>query len=95
MGFIVVLFLEFPADKVDDIKSKLLNAAAIYRKDPETVEWNVQQDLTDSKKITLVEKYERESSLTDIHRKNPIYQETIDLITSNVSKPIEKHFIHH
>ncbi|WWC63879.1 uncharacterized protein I303_106484 [Kwoniella dejecticola CBS 10117] len=94
MGFIVVLFLEFPTDKVDSIKSKLLHAAAIYRKDPETVEWNVQQDLTDPKKITLVEKYERESSLTEIHRKNAIYQETIDLITSNVSKPIEKHFIH-
>ncbi|WVW79528.1 hypothetical protein I302_101497 [Kwoniella bestiolae CBS 10118] len=94
MGFIVVLFLQFGADKVDEIKSKLLDAAAIYRKDPETLEWNVQQDLTDHTKITLVEKYERESSLTEIHRKNPIYQETIDLITSNVTSPIEKHFIH-
>ncbi|WRT69203.1 uncharacterized protein IL334_006187 [Kwoniella shivajii] len=94
MGFIVLIILEVKPEKVEDFKSRLLEAAATYRKDPETVDWTVQQDLENANKFVLIEKYEKESSLTDIHRKNPIYQETMDFIVTSIVGSIEKHFIH-
>ncbi len=46
---------------IDRIKAKLIEAARIYRKDKETIDWLVMQDVHDPKAFTIVERFENES----------------------------------
>lgn len=41
---------------------KLREAAAIYKKDRETIDWIVHQDVKDPTKFAIVERFEQESS---------------------------------
>ena len=42
------------------VKNKLIEAARIYRKDKETVAWEVMQNVHDPRKFTIVERFENE-----------------------------------
>lgn len=42
--------------------AKLREAAAVYKKTPETIDWLVHQDVHDAKKFVIVERFEQESS---------------------------------
>ena len=46
---------------IDKIKAKLVEAARVYRKDKETVDWLVVQDVHDPRAFTIVERFEQES----------------------------------
>jgi hypothetical protein len=48
-------------DSIERIKAKLIEAARIYRKDKETIDWFVMQDVHDPKAFTVVERFEKES----------------------------------
>jgi hypothetical protein len=50
-------------DSIARIKAKLIEAARIYRKDKETIDWLVMQDVHDPRAFTIVERFENESVL--------------------------------
>ena len=43
------------------LKAKLVEAARVYRKDKETADWLVMQDVHDPRSFTIVERFENES----------------------------------
>jgi quinol monooxygenase YgiN len=43
------------------LKAKLVEAARVYRKDKETADWLVMQDVHDPRSFTVVERFENES----------------------------------
>lgn len=47
-------------DSIDRLKAKLVEAARIYRKDRETADWLVMQDVHDPRAFTIVERFETE-----------------------------------
>ena len=49
---------------IEKVKTKLIEAAQIYRKDKETIQWEVMQDVSDPRAFTVVERYEQESVST-------------------------------
>ena len=57
----VHLYANDNPDSIDRIKAKLIEAARVYRKDKETVDWIVMQDVHDPRAFTIVERYEKES----------------------------------
>ncbi|KAJ9124946.1 hypothetical protein QFC24_002878, partial [Naganishia onofrii] len=63
-------------DCVQKLKDKLVEAAAVYKKDRETLDWYVMQDPKDETKFAIVERYEQESS-QQYHLNNP-YWKTFD-----------------
>lgn len=48
-------------ESIDRLKAKLIEASRIYRKDRETVDWIVMQDVHDPRSFTIVERFEQES----------------------------------
>jgi RIO-like serine/threonine protein kinase len=60
----VHLYANDHPDSIPRIKAKLIEAARIYRKDKETIDWLVMQDVHDSKAFTIVERFENESVST-------------------------------
>jgi len=48
-------------DSIARIKAKLIEAARVYRKDKETLDWLVMQDVHDPRAFTIVERFENES----------------------------------
>ncbi|TAQ84901.1 hypothetical protein B7494_g6773 [Chlorociboria aeruginascens] len=72
----VHLYANDNADSIPRIKAKLIEAARIYRKDKETVDWIVMQDVHDPRAFTIVERFENESS-QKYHLENP-YWKTFD-----------------
>lgn len=72
----VHLYANDKPDSIERIKAKLIEAARIYRKDKETVDWIVMQDVHDPKAFTIVERFENESS-QKYHLENP-YWKTFD-----------------
>ncbi|KAE9992261.1 hypothetical protein EG327_009639 [Venturia inaequalis] len=58
------------------LKAKLVEAARVYRKDRETADWLVMQDVHDPRSFTIVERFENESS-QKYHLENP-YWKTFD-----------------
>ncbi|WVW79513.1 hypothetical protein I302_101482 [Kwoniella bestiolae CBS 10118] len=93
MVYIVVVFVEVKPESIEAVKKRLSEAAKIYEKDPETLEWSLRQDVSNPQRFTIIERYERESSLTEIHKKNPIFPETVAWLREQVTKPNEPHFI--
>jgi hypothetical protein len=57
----VHLYANDKPDSIDRIKAKLIEAARVYRKDKETVDWIVMQDVHDPRAFTIVERFEQES----------------------------------
>ncbi len=57
----VHLYANDKPDSVERIKAKLIEAARIYRKDKETIDWLVMQDVHDPRAFTIVERFENES----------------------------------
>ena len=57
----VHLYANDKPDSIDRIKAKLIEAARVYRKDKETVDWFVMQDVHDPRAFTIVERFEQES----------------------------------
>src|SRR6266536_1028915 len=56
----VHLYANDKPDSIDRIKAKLIEAARIYRKDKETIDWLVMQDVHDPRAFTIVERFENE-----------------------------------
>jgi len=57
----VHLYANDHPDSIPRIKAKLIEAARIYRKDKETIDWLVMQDVHDPRAFTIVERFENES----------------------------------
>lgn len=57
----VHLYCNDKPDSISRLKAKLIEASRIYRKDRETVDWIVMQDVHDPKAFTIVERFETES----------------------------------
>ncbi|PMD56356.1 uncharacterized protein K444DRAFT_616179 [Hyaloscypha bicolor E] len=72
----VHLYANEHPDSIARIKTKLIEAARIYRKDKETIDWLVMQDVHDPRAFTIVERFENESS-QKYHLENP-YWKTFD-----------------
>ncbi|KAH8781938.1 hypothetical protein BGZ57DRAFT_887124 [Hyaloscypha finlandica] len=72
----VHLYANEHPDSIARIKAKLIEAARIYRKDKETIDWLVMQDVHDPRAFTIVERFENESS-QKYHLENP-YWKTFD-----------------
>lgn len=60
----VHLYANDQPDSIDRLKAKLIEAARIYRKDKETVDWIVMQDVHDPRAFTIVERFAEESVCT-------------------------------
>lgn len=56
----VHLYANDKPDSIERIKAKLIEAARIYRKDKETVDWIVMQDVHDPRAFSIVERFENE-----------------------------------
>jgi quinol monooxygenase YgiN len=57
----VHLYANDEPNSIDRIKAKLIEAARVYRKDKETVDWIVMQDVHDPRAFTIVERFENEA----------------------------------
>ena len=57
----VHLYANDKPDSIERIKAKLIEAARVYPKDKETVDWIVMQDVHDPRAFTIVERFEQES----------------------------------
>ncbi len=57
----VHLYANTKPDSIPRLKAKLVEAARIYSKDKETVEWLVMQDIHDPRAFTIVERFESEA----------------------------------
>ncbi|PWN46872.1 hypothetical protein IE53DRAFT_390979 [Violaceomyces palustris] len=67
---------------------KLQEAAAIYKKDSETIDWLVHQDVKDPKKFAIVERFVQESSQEE-HLSNPYWATFNPAVEPWLAKPIE------
>lgn len=56
----VHLYANEKPDSIERIKAKLIEAARIYRKDKETIDWLVMQDVHDPRAFTIVERFANE-----------------------------------
>ena len=72
----VHLYANENPDSIPLLKAKLIEAAKVYRKDKETIDWFVMQDVNDPRAFTIVERFEQESS-QKYHLENP-YWKTFD-----------------
>lgn len=57
----VHLYANSKPESIERLKAKLVEAARVYRKDKETVDWLVMQDVHDPRAFTIVERFENES----------------------------------
>ena len=63
MVYTLVCHLEAKDDEsIEKIKRKLIEASRVYRKDKETVDWLVMQDVHNPRKFSIVERFEQEGS---------------------------------
>ncbi|KAJ3026954.1 UNVERIFIED_CONTAM: hypothetical protein HDU68_004742 [Siphonaria sp. JEL0065] len=83
---IVHLYTKDDQEAIAKVATKLVEAAQVYSKDPETISWFVMQDHVDKRAFTIVERYERESSL-QIHTANPFYAEFGAFVRPLLEKP--------
>lgn len=57
----VHLYCNEDPESIPRLKAKLVEAARIYRKDRETIDWLVMQDVHDPRAFTIVERFENEA----------------------------------
>ncbi|KAI4095759.1 MAG: hypothetical protein LQ348_002800 [Seirophora lacunosa] len=72
----VHLYCNDAPESIPRLKAKLVEAAGVYRKDHETLDWLVMQDVKDPRAFTIVERFETEES-QKYHLENP-YWKTFD-----------------
>ena len=71
MVYTLICNLEATDDaSIEKIRRKLIEAARVYRKDKETVDWLVMQHTSNPRKFSIVERFDHESSQT-YHLQNP------------------------
>jgi quinol monooxygenase YgiN len=58
---VVHLYTKDDPTAIEKVKSKLVEASAVYSKDKETLSWLVMQDEKDPRKFCIVERYLKES----------------------------------
>ncbi|KAL3427544.1 hypothetical protein PVAG01_01054 [Phlyctema vagabunda] len=75
-------------DSIPRMKAKLVEAARIYRKDRETVDWIVMQDVHDPKAFTIVERFENEGS-QKYHLENPYWKTFDPYVLPLLAKPMD------
>lgn len=57
----VHLYAKADPEAIPRLKAKLVEAARIYRKDKETIDWLVMQDVHDPRAFTIVERFATEA----------------------------------
>ncbi|KAJ3348564.1 hypothetical protein HDU83_001246 [Entophlyctis luteolus] len=87
---VVHLYTKDDAESIAKVYAKLVEASAVYLKDPETLSWYVMQDHQDKRAFTIVERYQQASSLA-IHVANPFYKEFGAFVGPLLEKPLEIH----
>ncbi|WVR00230.1 hypothetical protein IAU59_007372 [Kwoniella sp. CBS 9459] len=85
MVYTIVVHLQAKPEHVEEIKAKLVEAAEVYRKDQETLDWHVMQDPKDETKFCIVERYEQESS-QQYHLNNPTFD---PFVVPKLAKPMD------
>ncbi|MCJ1471547.1 hypothetical protein MMC13_000187 [Lambiella insularis] len=90
MVYTIVCHLYTRPDKdcIAKVKNKLIEAARVYRRDKETLAWEVMQDVNDERRFTIVERFEREES-QKYHLENPYWKTFDPYVTPLLEKPIE------
>ncbi|EGZ29956.1 hypothetical protein PHYSODRAFT_466781 [Phytophthora sojae] len=76
-------------DVEEKVRSKLIEASQTYMKDAEVIGWHVMQDHVDTRKWTIVERYERQSQSLKIHQANPYYAEFGVYMGALLDQPLE------
>ncbi|KAF3012015.1 hypothetical protein G7054_g12860 [Neopestalotiopsis clavispora] len=84
----VHMYAKDDADCIERLKLKLIEAARIYRKDKETVDWFVMQDVHDPRAFTVVERFEQESS-QKYHLENPYWKTFDPYVIPLLAKPMD------
>jgi hypothetical protein len=77
----VHLYANSDPESIPRIKAKLIEAARIYRKDRETVDWFVMQDVHDPRAFTIVERFENEGVFDPISSFKVITHEALYHVT--------------
>ncbi len=80
----VHLYANEHPESIARIKAKLIEAARVYRKDKETIDWLVMQDVHDPRAFTIVERFENESVSTDSPPLFPTF-----FLPNHGSRPLE------
>ncbi|GHJ84681.1 hypothetical protein NliqN6_1083 [Naganishia liquefaciens] len=88
MVYTIIVHLQSKPDCVQKLKDKLVEAAAVYRKDKETLDWHVMQDPKDDTKFAIVERYEQESS-QQYHLNNPYWKTFDPYVIPLLAKPMD------
>lgn len=87
----VHLYCNDAPESIPRLKAKLVEAAGVYRKDHETLDWLVMQDVKDPRAFTIVERFETEEV-----RKIILGGRTFDsrcVLNSRVSKQSQKYHL--
>ncbi|EMR63732.1 hypothetical protein MGN70_004884 [Eutypa lata] len=84
----VHLYANDDPESIEKIKLKLIEAARVYRKDKETVDWFVMQDVQDPRAFTVVERFEQESS-QKYHLENPYWKTFDPYVVPLLGKPMD------
>ncbi|KAL1742244.1 hypothetical protein HDZ31DRAFT_75633 [Schizophyllum fasciatum] len=85
---VVHLYAKDDPSAIEKIKAKLTEAASVYRKDKETIDWFVMQDFKDPRAFTIVERYENESS-QKYHLENPYWKTFDPYVIPLLEKPMD------
>ncbi|KAJ9114645.1 hypothetical protein QFC22_005521 [Naganishia vaughanmartiniae] len=88
MVYTIIVHLQCKPDCVQKLKDKLVEAAAVYKKDRETLDWYVMQDPKDETKFAIVERYEQESS-QQYHLDNPYWKTFDPYVLPLLAKPMD------
>ncbi|GAA6059471.1 hypothetical protein JCM10212_005410 [Sporobolomyces blumeae] len=88
MVYTLVCHAQVKPEHVEDMKNKLVEAAAIYSKDKETIQWLVHQDTKDETKFVIVERFEHESS-QKYHLENPYWATFNPAVEPWLVRPID------
>ncbi|KAL4127889.1 hypothetical protein PRNP1_007001 [Phytophthora ramorum] len=82
------LYAKEGAEIEEKIHKKLVEASSVYTKDKGTLDWHVMQDHADPRKWTIVERYEKKSSLK-VHVSNSFYAAFGAYMAPLLSKKLE------
>ncbi|KAM3086438.1 hypothetical protein ACMFMG_000573 [Clarireedia jacksonii] len=84
----VHLYANEQPDSIARIKAKLIEASRVYKKDKETVDWIVMQDVHDPRAFTIVERFEQESS-QKYHLENPYWKTFDPYVVPLLDRPMD------
>ncbi|PWN99127.1 hypothetical protein FA09DRAFT_242596 [Tilletiopsis washingtonensis] len=90
MVYTLVCHAEVKPECVELMRAKLVEAAAVYRKDRETLDWFVMQDEKEPTRFSIVERFEHESS-QKYHLENPYWATFNPAVEPWLVKPITIH----